>query len=105
MLRFCRQRSLADNSTTHLPEQEQGMKTLTAALVVGMALGLTGCTAPETRTSGEPIATATSAAQDDQQMTGSRIPKRTTTDRMLKTVGAADIRNALDSAPRPLNAN
>lgn len=88
------------------------MKTLAAGLALGMAVALAGCALPERKTDGELIAgpSASSpaadnaAGQDGHHMTGSRIAKRTSTDRVLKTVGARSARDAMEQAPRPLSA-
>lgn len=90
------------------------MKTVAAGLAVGMsvALALTGCAMPERKTEAELAgvappagAAANNAAADDHAMTGSRLQKRTTTDRMLRSVGSRDARDALETAPRPLDAS
>lgn len=85
------------------------MKTLAAGWTLGMAAALAGCALPERKTDAELIAAAPTAntkvaGQDEHQMTGSRIPKRTSTDRSLRTIGSRDARDAMDAAPRPLDA-
>ena len=88
------------------------MKTLTAGLALGMAVALAGCASPNRQADGELIAAAPAsgpaannmAGQDGHQMTGSRIPKRTSTDRTLRTVGARGARDAIDESYRPLSA-
>ena len=83
------------------------------ALALGALVALVGCgsppqSTPQSTPAAAPAAAAptVAAAQEDQhEMTGSRIPKRKSTDRMLKTVGAQDARDAMDSAMRPLDAN
>lgn len=81
------------------------MKTIAAGGAL-LALVLAGCaTAPETDT-GPTMAevaagTANMAGQDGHDMTGSRIAKRTSTDRMLKAVGAQGAKDELRNAPRP----
>ena len=87
------------------------MKTVAAALAVGMTLVLAGCAMPERKTEAElagaapaGMAASNAVGQDEHQMTGSRLPKRVSTDRMLKSVGSRDARDALDSSPRPLDA-
>ena len=81
------------------------MKTIAAGCAV-LALALAGCaTAPEADT-GPTMAevaagTANTAGQDGHNMTGSRLAKRTSTDRMLKAVGAQGARDELRNAPRP----
>lgn len=85
------------------------MKTLAAGVALGMAVALAGCSVPERKTDAELIAaapvTTNAAGQDEHQMTGSRLPKRTSTDRSLKTIGARGARDALEQVPRPLSAN
>ena len=81
------------------------MKTIAATWAV-MILALTGCaSAPDAGpapTEAELIATAGNAAgQDGHSMTGSRIAKRSSTDRMLKAVGAQGAKDELRNAPRP----
>lgn len=86
------------------------MKTVAAALAVGMTLVLAGCAMPERKTEAElagaaPAGMAASnTAQDEHLMTGSRLPKRVSTDRMLKSVGSRDARDALETSPRPLDS-
>ena len=81
------------------------MKTLAAGGAL-LALALAGCTtAPEADT-GPTMAevaagTVNTAGQDGHNMTGSRIANRTSTDRMLKAVGAQGARDELRNAPRP----
>jgi len=81
---------------------------LKATLAACLA-ALAGCTTPPpAQPVTTPAATAPAIAAvvaEDQLMTGSRIPQRKSTDRMLKTVGARDARDAMDSALQPLNAN
>ena len=75
---------------------------------LGALVALVGCSSPPQPTPEAAPATAApalAAQQDEHEMTGSRIPKRKSTDRMLKTVGAQDARDAMDSAMRPLDAN
>ena len=88
------------------------MKTVATGLAVGIALTLAGCAMPERKTEAELVAAAplgmaasNAVGQDEHQMTGSRIPKRTSTDRMLKSVGSRDARDALETAPRPMDAS
>lgn len=81
------------------------MKTIAAACAV-LALALTGCaSAPDTDptpTMAEVAAdTFNTAGQDGHTMTGSRLAKRTSTDRMLKAVGAQGAKDELRNAPRP----
>lgn len=72
------------------------------------ALVLAGCAAQEVQdgpTEAELIANAgNTAGQDGHQMTGSRLKDRTSTDRMLKAVGAQGARDEMNSAPRPLDS-
>jgi uncharacterized lipoprotein YajG len=44
---------------------------------------------------------ANAARPDDNSLTGSRLARRST-DRMLKSVGSQEARNAMESNPRPL---
>ncbi|MGH8854242.1 MAG: hypothetical protein ACREWI_08185 [Telluria sp.] len=81
------------------------MKTLAAGMAVLVAL-LAGCaTAPAASdgpTEAELIANAgNTAGQDGHSMTGSRLKNRTSTDRMLKAVGAQGARDELRNATRP----
>lgn len=72
---------------------------------------LAGCSSPPP--SEQASAPATAAQQTaantplEEPMTGSRIRKRNVDggDRTVKTVGAQDARNALDTSVRPLNSN
>ena len=73
---------------------------------VGFILALTGCAsgphAPDAVTEAERVATASNTAgQDGHQMTGSRLKDRTSTDRMLKAIGAQGARDEMRNAPRP----
>ncbi|MFN3792522.1 hypothetical protein [Massilia sp.] len=81
---------------------------LIAAGVVALALALAGCATqelPDNPTEAELIANAgNTAGQDGHQMTGSRLKGRTSTDRMLKAVGAQGARDEMRNAARPLNA-
>jgi len=78
-------------------------------LALGAVVALAGCSSPppQATAAAAPAGTApvVAAQEDDHSMTGSRIPKRKSTDRMLKTVGAQDARDAMDSAMRPLDSN
>ena len=80
-------------------------------LALGALVALAGCSSPPPQATGAVAAApggaapALAAQEDDHSMTGSRIPKRKSTDRMLKTVGAQDARDAMDSAMRPLDSN
>jgi hypothetical protein len=69
------------------------------------ALVLAGCATqdvPEGTTEAELIASAgNSAGSDGHQMTGSRLKDRSSTDRMLKAVGAQGARDEMRNAPRP----
>lgn len=80
------------------------MKTIAGVCVV-LALGLAGCAtpqAPDAPTEAELIASAgNTAGQDGHQMTGSRLKDRTSTDRMLKAVGAQGAKDEMRNAPRP----
>ena len=78
-------------------------------LALGAFVALAGCRSPQQQTTAAVAPTAdapvVAAQEDDHSMTGSRIPKRKSTDRMLKTVGAQDARDAMDSAMRPLDSS
>ena len=81
------------------------MKTIAAACAV-LALALTGCaSAPDTDptpTMAEVAADSyNTAGKDGHTMTGTRMSKRTSTDRMLKAVGAQGAKDELRNAPRP----
>lgn len=80
------------------------MKTIAAACA---ALLLAGCASQEVHkdaTEAELVAHAgNTAGQDGHQMTGSRL-QRTSTDRMLKAVGAQGARDAINNAIRPMSA-
>ena len=81
------------------------MKTIAAACAV-LALALSGCaTAPDpdpAPTMAEVAAdVSNTAGQDGHGMTGSRLAKRTSTDRMLKAVGAQGAKDEIRNAPRP----
>ena len=85
--------------------------------LVLLLAALAGCASPpatEQAPASPPAAAAAAAAQQtaanaplDEPMTGSRIRKRNADggDRTVKTVGAQDARNALDTSVRPLNSN
>lgn len=81
---------------------------LNALSLVGV-LALAGCaSSPATQAPTPPAASpalASVAPVDEEMMTGSRIPKRKTTDRMLKTIGAQEARDALDRSLVPLNSD
>lgn len=80
------------------------IKVATGAVLAGM-LGLAGCAAPEPELAAAPQAAAAVRPMDQEApVTGSRLAKRKTTDRMVKTVGAQDARDAMDSAPNPLKS-
>jgi hypothetical protein len=83
---------------------ENKMRMIAAACA---ALVLTGCATQDVQdgpTEAELIANAgNTAGQDGHQMTGSRL-KRSSTDRMLKAVGAQGARDEMRNAPRPLSA-
>jgi len=80
------------------------MKMIAAACAV---LALAGCATQETGpgpTEQELVASAgNTAGQDGHDMTGSRL-KRSSTDRMLKAVGAQGAKDELRNAPRPLDS-
>ncbi|VXC67330.1 hypothetical protein [Massilia sp. 9I] len=81
------------------------MKMIAAAC---FALALAGCATQEVGpgpTEQELVASAgNTAGQDGHQMTGSRIKDRTSTDRMLKAVGAQGAKDEMANAPRPLSS-
>lgn len=72
------------------------------------ALLLAGCATQEVGpgpTEQELIASAgNTAGQDGHDMTGSRLKGRTSTDRMLKAVGAQGAKDEMANAPRPLDS-
>ena len=81
------------------------MKTIATACAV-LALALTGCaSAPDTDptpTMAEVAAdVSNTAGQDGHTMTGSRLAKRTSTDRMLKAIGSQGAKDEMRNAPRP----
>lgn len=82
------------------------MQTLSIGCVLAALLALGGCaTAPQAQAlAGQRLAAASAASDDEAPMTGTRLSKRKTTDRMVRSVGAQDARNALDSAPDPLRS-
>jgi PBP1b-binding outer membrane lipoprotein LpoB len=88
------------------------MNQIHSGLLLAGALLLAGCAADPAASAAASAAGAQAAAQeqatdskwDDDKLTGSRLAKRST-DRMLKAVGAQEVRDAMDSNPRPLNAN
>jgi uncharacterized lipoprotein YajG len=88
---------------------EKDMHDLIKAAATAAIVALAGCTnAPPAQPVTPPAAAAPAiaAAQPAEEMlTGSRIPKRKTSDRMLKTVGAQDARDAMSTALQPLDAN
>ncbi len=83
--------------------------------LVLLLAALAGCASPPAteQAPASPPAAAAAAQQTaanaplDEPMTGSRIRKRNADggDRTVKTVGAQDARNALDTSVRPLNSN
>jgi hypothetical protein len=82
------------------------MKNINSGLLLAGALLLAGCATNAVE--GAPGGTSAVAQEqaagnklDDSKLTGSRLAKRST-DRMLKSVGAQEARNAMDSNPRPL---
>ncbi len=81
------------------------MKMIAAAC---LALALAGCATQDVGpgpTEQELVASAgNTAGQDGHQMTGSRIKDRTSTDRMLKAVGAQGAKDEMANAPRPLSS-
>jgi len=85
------------------------LKTLMLAGLATLAACTTapaGQTPPAPAEAAQKIAAAP-AAPLEESMTGSRIRKRSNDggDRTVKTVGARDARDALDSAMRPLNGS
>jgi uncharacterized lipoprotein YajG len=82
------------------------MKNITSGLLLAGALLLAGCAAnpvdgaPATAQA-SPQEQAADGKPDDHSVTGSRLAKRSS-DRMLKSVGSQEARNAMDSNPRPL---
>lgn len=78
-------------------------------VVVCALMALAGCAAvPQEDQASAPMqvaAAGNTAGQDGHQMTGSRLKDRTSTDRMLKAVGAQGARDEMNNAPRPLQTN
>ncbi|CAN7253095.1 hypothetical protein [Massilia sp. LjRoot122] len=78
------------------------MKRIAAVCAVLILAGCATQEVPEGPTEAELIANAgNTAGQDGHQMTGSRLKDRTSTDRMLKAVGAQGARDEMRNAPRP----
>lgn len=83
------------------------------AALLALLAALAGCAsapAAKPEPASPPATVAQQGATDaplEEPMTGSRIRKRNVDggDRTVKTVGAQDARNALDTAVRPLNSN
>lgn len=73
-------------------------------LALGALAALAACSSPAPTAPAAP-GPALAVQEDNHEMTGSRIPKRKSTDRMLKTVGAQEARDAMDTSMRPLDAN
>jgi uncharacterized lipoprotein YajG len=82
------------------------MHSTTKFLFAASLLALAACQAPPTgqEPTAAAAAPAVAVAPDDHNMTGSRIKGRTSTDRILKAMGQQEVRNAMDSAPRPLQS-
>lgn len=87
------------------------MKTIVTVSLLALALALGGCAS--TATPASPDAPDVQKQADEQAaldskwekpMTGSRLNKRST-DRVVKSVGSQDARDALDRNARPLDAN
>ncbi|UVW27873.1 hypothetical protein [Massilia sp. H6] len=78
------------------------MRTVAAAVCAVLVLGLTGCASAPDTDPGPTMAEvgAGTAGQDEQALTGSRLAKRSSTDRMLKTVGAQGAKDELRNVPR-----
>jgi len=47
---------------------------------------------------------AANAQEEEMPVTGSRLVRRKSTDRMVKTVGAQDARDNMDSTPNTMSA-
>lgn len=77
------------------------------ALMAGFALTVmfAGCASTPDQDSSptmqEVAAGTNTAGQDGHQMTGSRLKDRSSTDRMLKAVGAQGAKDEMRNAPRP----
>lgn len=78
------------------------MKRIAAVCAVLILSGCATQEVPDGPTEAELIANAgNTAGRDGHQMTGSRLKDRTSTDRMLKAVGAQGARDEMRNAPRP----
>ena len=81
----------------------------TAAACAVLALVMAGCASAPQEQQGPTVAEVAAsnyntAGQDGHQMTGSRLKDRTSTDRMLKAVGAQGARDEMRNAPRPMDS-
>jgi predicted Zn-dependent protease len=83
------------------------MKTAMHVLSLASVLALSACStvAPQPAPGVTPAVQPQNVASNDadDKLTGSRIPGKRT-DRMLKSVGSQDYKDAKDSQPRPLNS-
>jgi hypothetical protein len=86
------------------------MKTAAHVLALVAVLALSACSTvePQPAPGATPGAQAQNLARnnnndDDNKLTGSRIPGKRT-DRMLKSVGSQDYKDAKDAQARPLNS-
>lgn len=81
------------------------MKALTAGLAVAACM-LAGCASAPVADPAPTMAEVSAgvvntAGQDGHAMTGTKMAKRTSTDRMLKAVGAQGAKDEMRNAPRP----
>nr|WP_314544095.1 hypothetical protein [uncultured Massilia sp.] len=82
------------------------MKAVFPCSILAAAIVLVGC-ATSSAPMSEPDPAAAQGVQplaSNDTITGSRIPARST-DRLLRTVGNADHRDAMDSSPKPLESH
>lgn len=80
------------------------MQRTTTFLFAASLLALSGCQSTPSGQDLPPGAAGPEVAQqEEKKLTGSRFQLRTT-DRMLRAMGQQEVRNAMDSAPRPLQS-
>lgn len=82
------------------------MRYFSPAILAATALFIGGCSSPPEPASTTAPASAgqTASRQTDEMLTGSRIPNRKTTERLVKSVGAQEARDALNGQPKPLKS-